>query len=169
MNEPLRVYLISTFSDLAEYRVAVVDVLMRYGLTPILLENLPAADQTPIDAIYQEINDADIVIVLLAHRLGSTMAGAEKSVVELEYERAKSLGKTIFAFVVDEETPWPPNRMDHDLGAVQRFKAHLLRDHLVFFFTTPHDLAVKVAVAVSGFLATGANTFRDRHLAARRY
>ncbi len=150
-SEPLSVYLVSTFSDLAEYRAVVVDVVSRFGLKPILLEHFPAAESSPLRVIFDIINDSDIVILLLAHRLGSRVAETDKSVVELEYEYAKTHGKPILAFVLDDEAPWPPRWIDRDSRPLRAFRTQILSNEVVSIFTTPDDLAIKVAAAVSRF------------------
>jgi hypothetical protein len=153
MLEHFRVFISSTYSDLREYREAVALTLRRFGLVPIRLEDFDAEDQPPLDVALHSIDSSDIVIVLVAYRYGYVPFGGNKSLVELEYERGREAGKPILCFLLDDNQPWPPGQVDPDADSIKAFRGRLLRDReqLVAFFTTPDDLAAKVAVAVSQY------------------
>ena len=110
-------YVSSTISDLAPYRAAVVDVLLRFHLQPILVENLSASAVSPIEATLAALDSADIVILLLAYRLGFTAEGSDTGIVEQEYERTVERGIPLLPFIVDERQPWPPEKIDDLRGA----------------------------------------------------
>lgn len=151
MRGPLRVYLSSTLSDLAEYREAVVSVLVRFGFEPILLEYISATDVSPADVALQTLDRADIVILLLAFRIGYVPPEKGKSIIELEYDRAVASSKPVLTFLADESHPWPPDKIDFNSAAVRRFREKLLTERVTATFTTAGDLAAKVAMAVSQY------------------
>lgn len=94
-------------------------------------------------------------MVLVAWRLGYVPPETDKSLVELEYERALAAGKPTLCFLVDKHQPWPPSQIDSDSSRVTRFRDRLLTQHIVATFTTPEDLAAKVAVAVAQYSRKG--------------
>ncbi len=147
----LRVYLSSTLSDLREYRQAAIDVIRQLGLGVVLLEQFGAADSPPLEASLRAVDSADIVVVLVAHRLGVVPAEVGKSLVEVEYERALQAGKPVLCFVLDEDQPWPPALIDSNYSQVEQFRKRLAEGHLVGTFTTPADLAIKIAAALAQY------------------
>lgn len=126
-------------------------MLERFGLVSVSLEQFGATDQAPLVASLSALDSSDIVILLLAHRLGYVPPDGKKSIVEREYERARDVGKPTLVFVLDDTYPWPPNQIDVDFEGVRRFRERLLQECLVSFFTTPEDLAAKVAIAISQY------------------
>jgi hypothetical protein len=150
MNSDLRVFVSSTYSDLRKYREAVVSSLRRLSLVPVLIESFGATDQPPLDAALRAIDDSDIVVVLVAWRVGYIPPDTDKSLVELEYERAREGGKPTLCFLVDDNQPWPPGQIDPEFYRITQFRERL-RAHTFSYFSTPDDLAFKVAVAVSRF------------------
>ena len=151
MSTDLRVFVSSTYSDLRGYREAVVSALRRLTLIPVRLEDFGASDQPPLEAALDAIDSSDIVVVLVAWRLGYVPTEIDKSLVELEYERALAAGKPTLCFLLDENQPWPPSQIDSDSSRVTRFRDRLLAQNIVKYFTTPEDLAAKVAVAVAQY------------------
>lgn len=151
MSTDLRVFISSTYSDLRGYREAVASALKRLTLIPVRLEDFGASDHPPVEAALHAIDSSDIVVVLVAWRLGYVPPERDKSLVELEYERALAAGKPTLCFLVDEDQPWPPSQIDSDYSRVTRFRDRLLAQHIVSTFTTPEDLAAKVAVAIAQY------------------
>nr|WP_240360016.1 DUF4062 domain-containing protein [Pyxidicoccus caerfyrddinensis] len=147
----MRVFISSTYSDLREYREAVVSTLRRFALELVSLEDLGAADQTPLEASFDAIETSDIVVVLVAWRLGYVPPESRKSLVEREYEKSIEAGKPTFCFLLDEEHPWPVGYLDPDPTRIKAFRQRLLAQHIVGFFTTQEDLAAKVAIALSRY------------------
>jgi hypothetical protein len=151
MPDQLRVFISSTYSDLREYRAAVVSTLARFGLMPVRLEEFGSAAEPALAAALDAIESSDIVIVLVAHRLGYVPPEGDKSLVELEYEKAREFAKPTFCFLLDDDQPWPPSQIDADHTRVGAFRKRLLEQHSVARFTTPDDLAAKVALAISQY------------------
>jgi hypothetical protein len=78
-----------------------------------------------------------------------------RSITEIELAEARSSGKPVLAFLLDPESPWPPNRTDAMGSApgsgqeISRLRSELGTDYLAGIFRTPDDLASQVAAAVS--------------------
>src|SRR3989441_12705672 len=91
MAEQLRVMISSTARDLPEHRKEVMDACLRQGMFPIMMEHLPASDDEAIPASLQMVNEADIYLLILAHRYGYVPKASnpdQLSVTEHEYNRA---------------------------------------------------------------------------------
>jgi len=122
MSSDLRVFISSTYADLREHREEVVSALRRVALIPVRLEDFGASDDRPLDAALGAIDSADIVLLLVAWRLGYVPPETDKSLVELEYERALATGKPTLCFLLDENHPWPPNQIASDYKRITGFE-----------------------------------------------
>jgi len=153
MGANLRVYISSTYTDLRAYREAVVSTLRRFGLGVVTMDEFGASDQPPLSAALRAIDESDILVLLLAHRLGYVPPESTKSIVELEYDMAVERGKPVLAFLLDDSVPWPPNQIDADSQGIKRFRDRILQERVADRFTTTEDLAAKVALAISQYSA----------------
>jgi hypothetical protein len=146
----VRVFLSSTYVDLAEHRAAVVAALARIDQAVVRMEVFGARPEEPMQACLHEVERGELFIGIYAHRYGYVPPGAETSITESELRHAESLHKPILCFVVDDDHPWPPKFIDRSTAAEKIFElkryvtARWVRDA----FTTPADLASKVTPAV---------------------
>src|SRR5229473_488183 len=60
----------STARDLPEHRKEVMDACLRQGMFPIMMEHLPASDDEAIPPSLKMVDEADIYLLILAHRYG---------------------------------------------------------------------------------------------------
>jgi hypothetical protein len=152
MSDNLRVFLSSTFSDLKEYRAAAVSTLQRLGFVPVTFETFGAMDEAPAVASARALAEADIVVFLVAHRYGYIAPGSERSIIELEYDEAVTQKKPVLVFLLSDDQPWPPDQIDFvNVHRMQTFKHRLKTDRIVDRFTTPQDLSVRLAAAISRY------------------
>lgn len=167
----MKIYISSTFQDLSEYRSAVDRTLRRMGHDVIGMEQYVAEGNKPLDRCLADVRAADLYVIILAWRYGYVPVDQPSpgglSITELEYCEAKSSNKTILAFLLDPDTPWPTNRVDamsadpkpgesRPGSNIARFRAELGTSYLAGMFRTPDDLASQVAAAVA---AQGLNRF----------
>jgi hypothetical protein len=155
----MKVYVSSTYQDLVEHRAAVDRTLRRMGHDVIGMEQYVAEGSKPLDRCCDDVRNADVYVVIVAWRYGYVPeAGSPspgKSITEIEHDAAVGAGKTVLAFLLDPEAPWPMNRVDAigakaDAGApIARFRAHLGATYLAGIFRTPDDLASQVAAAIA--------------------
>jgi GTPase SAR1 family protein len=147
----MKAYIAGTYSDLREYREAAVHALRRLGHDVIDMTTFKpsgrAAGSTDLDSVVE----SDIFIVILGWRYGDVSQGTDRSQTELEYRAAVELGKACFAFLLDEDVPWPRGRFDRNLNRIEMFRDDLRRRQVCVNFTSPEDLAEKVAVTVRRF------------------
>jgi tetratricopeptide (TPR) repeat protein len=152
----MKVFLSSTYLDLIEYRKAAHEALERIGQEVGRMEIFGARGEEATSVALDQLEKSDLVIGMYAHRYGFIPAGAEVSITEQEYVHAKNKGKPVLCFVVNEDHPWSPKMMEKDAGKIKKledFKAKVLKEKVVDFFTTPADLGMKVATSVHNHLA----------------
>ena len=95
------------------------------------------------------------MILLIAHRYGTPPEGHDRSVTELEFDRAVTLNLPILAFRVDPEYPWPPRHVETEPETRARLETFLGRVSAkvtVGLFTTPESLEVAIAHALVHFV-----------------
>lgn len=101
----------STARDLPEYRQIAMDVCLRLGKWPKMMEHLPALDADATKASLDMVEEADIYLCILAHRYGSIPAGEEISYTEIEHDRAVERG------VPRWSSSWIPSIPSHRPGS----------------------------------------------------
>jgi Domain of unknown function (DUF4062) len=156
----MKVYISSTYQDLVEYRAAVDRTLRRMGHDVIGMEQYIAEGGKPVERCKADVRVADVYVIIVAWRFGyapnrTATPPDRRSITEIELAEAKLQGKAVLAFLLDPETPWPPNRVDAMGGAaaagedVLRLRSELGADYLAGIFRSADDLASQVAAAVS--------------------
>ena len=112
---------------------------------------------------------ADVYVIIVAWRFGYVPGRTAsppdlRSITEIELAEAQSNGKAVLAFLLDPETPWPPNRVDAMGGAaaagedVLRLRSQLGTDYLAGIFRSAEDDLAKPGCGggprLKGLLAT---------------
>ena len=152
----MKVFISSTYKDLIDYRAAAIAAVEGTSYQAVKMEVFGARSDEPLKACLDEIGQSDLFIGIYAHRYGYVPKDAEISITEMEYLHAKKLDKPIYCFVIDEENqPWLPKWIEDEPGKskLKDFKGRIQTDHTVAFFTTPDDLGMKVANALSHYVA----------------
>jgi hypothetical protein len=154
MTTRLKVYVSSTFGDLKEHRAAVLETIVRTGATPVAIENFGASTELPVEACREQIYVSDVMVLMVAFRYGAIPPGHSLSFTELEYTFAQQAGIPILVFLLDEDTPLLPSFVDtaDALLRVKAFRRLLQERHLIEFFASPSDLALRVARALYRFV-----------------
>lgn len=178
ITEVYRIFLSSTAIDLQEHRRKVSDAIMRLGDLPVGMEQFGALPSDPVDVCQRKARQCDALVVMVAHRYGWVPGVDEggdghKSITWLEVEAALGAGKPIFAFLVDPTFGWSAakeqdllSEADDDAEALKIYKkVQALKDFRTFLereagltrdtFTTPDDLAVKVATSLANWARQG--------------
>lgn len=158
----MKVFLSSTFRDLAQHRKAATEAIERLGLQGSRMEVFGARPEEPMDACLNEIDESDIFVGIYAHRYGYVPPGSEISITEAEYRHAQKLEKPICCFLIDDDHPWQPGMIEAEPGRAKlsKLKEEIRQNLTMDTFTTPEDLALKVATAVSRLLSTPARKER---------
>lgn len=98
-----RVFISSTYSDMRQYREAIIAALNKADCIPYGMERFGAAAVPPLEICYEELENSQIYICALGMRYGSVDEKSGKSYTQLEYEKARELGIPILAFLIDED------------------------------------------------------------------
>lgn len=91
---------------------------------------------------------------IYAHRYGYVPDGSIASITETEFHHARKHNKPIFCFIVDDNYSWPPEMIESEPGKTKltALKAEISSSLVRDTFTTPKDLAYKVATSVGRYL-----------------
>ena len=153
---PHRVFLSSTFVDLAEYRKAVQDAIRQLGAIDVSMEHFGARDERPADECVRLVRDeSDIFVGIYAHRYGYVPDGADISVSEMEYRAASDASLPRFIYLIADNQPWLPAHIDTGLNRdrLLAFKTLVMKRHICQFFGNKDQLATKVVADVGRHIA----------------
>jgi CheY-like chemotaxis protein len=180
----MRLFLSSTYEDLAPHRLVAAQAIERLGQQGIRMEVFGARPSDASTVSFDEIDGSDAFVGIYAHRYGFVPNGSPQSITEQEFDFAHARQKPVFCFLVDEEYPWPPRHIESEPGRsrLHAFKARLRQQVVTDVFTSPEDLAYKLAAALGRFLLAakikreldrvpggdGVSTERGRSQVARR-
>lgn len=142
------VFVGSTYEDLRQYRAAVRDTLHQMETIVRGMEYFGSRPESPKQECLKAVQSCKAYIGIFAMRYGSIDEETGKSVTHLEYEEARRLGMPILVYLIDEENqPVLPKYVETGDNAklLQALKKDLKNRHTVSFFTTPEDLAKRVA------------------------
>lgn len=148
MARALKVFLSSTFEDLAVERQAVLDAIQRLDLEPAAMELFGASDQTPLKACLEAVRRSSLLVLLVGHRYGALVPELDISYSQAEYEEAQRAGIPCLVYLRDDEWPIPPKFLERNperLGQLERFRDLLRSRHTVATFGEPDKLAHLVA------------------------
>jgi formylglycine-generating enzyme required for sulfatase activity len=107
------VFISSTSDDLKEHREQAAKAARASGFSPRMMEYFPAGGDKPsLEACLEKVAEAEVVVVLVAHRYGWVPDGPtnpdDKSVTWLECDHARHvMKKEVLAFLVDTDCDWP--------------------------------------------------------------
>lgn len=153
-RKPLRkIYLSSTFEDLQDHRDAVCRTLRQMRHDVISMEDYTATGERPLDKCLSDVRGCDAYVGLFAWRQGYQPAGHEHSITELELLEAEGSGLPCLVFLLAEDAPWPPARIDEDRRAIVALRRRLQERFLVQYFRGADDLGAAVAAAVANQFA----------------
>ncbi len=169
-----KVFISSTLEDIEPFREKALEAILKLGWQPIDCRYWEAGGNPPLETCLQKVDDADVVVAIVAHRHGWTPpdqpAGEYKSITRLECERAKASRKSIgvIPFLVDEKATWeglvketdrindaPPDKIAEvaaevarSVTALKKFKPWLDQIGTRKTFSNPDQLATEVLHAL---------------------
>lgn len=159
------IYISSTFQDLQEHRAAVHKQLQKLkDVRVIAMESYVAKDERPKTVCLEDVAKCDIYVGLFAWRYGFVPKEENpdgRSITELEYRQATSekVNRKPYCliFLLDPDHAWKRSLCDSTTGEngngerINKFRSELEQAHTFNAFTTPDDLASKVAAAVQNW------------------
>jgi len=142
-----RIYVSSTYEDLADEREAVYHILRKMNFDVVAMEDYVAADERPLDRCLADVASCDAYVGIFAWRYGYIPQGKDQSITELEFREAERTKKNCLLFMLDENVLWLPKFTDKD-NRIETFRNELKKERIVSFFKTKDDLAALASVAV---------------------
>lgn len=103
MEKKYQVFISSTFNDLKDERVEIMEALINLGHIPIGMELFNAADDTQWGVIKRRIEESDYYVLMLSDRYGSLDADGV-GFTEKEYDYAIDKGIPVISFVRSDES-----------------------------------------------------------------
>jgi tetratricopeptide (TPR) repeat protein len=149
----LVVFISSTVRDLHEHRKEVMDACLRMDMLPKMMEHLPASDSDAIRESLRMVDEAGIYLGIFAYRYGYVPAGHDRSLVEMEYQRAVELGIPRLIFLMHKDHPVLPADVETGQPAdkLEAFKRRLETDKVVNYFRSPEDLRAEVISSLTPY------------------
>lgn len=141
----MKVFVSSTFVDLRLHRKAVEEVLNRVQAQFQGMEYFGARPFEPKRACFSELRESSVFVGIYAHRYGHIPKGEATSITEQEFDFAQRLNLPCYCYVVDPDHPWPPAHMEDTTKEQRQIFLAKVSDLVRERFTTPDDLAKKVA------------------------
>lgn len=143
-DKVFRVFVSSTYDDLKEERLAVMNALIEKNCIPIGMEQFPACNQKQIEHIKKRIDSVDYYILIIGGRYGSIEKKSKKSYTQLEYEYAKEKGIPIASFVIaniEELKSTKVERTERGRKRLDAFCKIVMADKMCKKWNNPDDLA----------------------------
>ena len=150
----MKVFISSTYEDLADHRAKVAEAVERLGQQGVRMEVFGARPTEATEASLEEVDESDVFVGIYAHRYGFVPSASGPSITQMEFNRAKEVHKPILCFVIGEDHPWPPKHVEREPGRTQlaTFKRDMGGRLVQGTFNTPEDLAFKVAASLGRYL-----------------
>ena len=123
-----KVFISSTFSDLAEYRLVVQNGIRQLGLEDISMENFGARDERPKDECLRIIkSESDYFVGIYAHRYGFIPKKDTISITQSEYKAAAKSNIPKLIYIIEDDFPFSPKYIDNGENKIrlQKFKDEL--------------------------------------------
>jgi tetratricopeptide (TPR) repeat protein len=163
IQQPLRVFISSTYVDLKDYRQRAIEVVERYKCLPLAMELFMAQPQEPTKVCEKEVKQSDIFMGIYAHRFGFVPDGQPKSITQQEYELARTEGKDCLCFIVDAEFPWKPTLCEFDKkDRLDAFLKVVREQTTVAFFGAVPDFESKLSASLGKLLVEKLGTEEDK-------
>src|SRR5437588_144047 len=148
-----QIYLSSTHSDLKQYRDVVYRTLRQMRHDVIAMEDYVATDQRPLAKCLADVSLCNLYVLIIAWRYGYVPEQdnpEKRSITEMEFRQAVQKGKPCLVFLLAEDHPWSPLKIEKGEGAerLQALRRELSERYTVSFFRSEEDLARLVGAAV---------------------
>jgi len=165
---PMKVFLSSTAQDLKAYRQVADDTILRLFQQAVVMERFGPLPGDPVSECERKARECDVLVCVVAHRYGFVPDKGKGSITQREVEAAYEAGRTVLAWIVAVDYPWPERKeqdlltdpailadqtriseVTENIQSLLGFKAWLRKKFVSEEFTTPEDLGRKIAIALS--------------------
>ena len=95
----LKVFLSSTFRDLAVERQAVGAAVHRMSLSYVGMEHFGSFSDEPITRCFEKVRASTVLVLVLGNRYGFVPDGRALSMTESEYQEAKRIRLSVLVYL----------------------------------------------------------------------
>jgi len=143
----------STNVDLAEYRQTARNVCQELDM-PVIAQEYESTDGENAAVNFSEmlVDRAKCYLGIIAWRYGCVPPGRDRSVTELEYDRAVNHPRGSiprYMFILKEGTSWPENLMDLNRTQVANFRKRVCQELVCELFGDRFEFEFKVRKVLS--------------------
>lgn len=150
MSKKYQVFVSSTYEDLKEERLAVIQYLLKMGFIPVGMEQFPASNMNQMEYIKMMLDDCDYYLLILAGKYGSV---AEDGVgfTEKEYDYAIANGIPVMSILIRDIGDLPNKNCeetDERRTLLNNFREKVMAGKMVDFYTDIGALTSAVGAAL---------------------
>lgn len=145
-----QVFVSSTYTDLKEERMAVMQCLLDNDCIPVGMEQFPASEMSQMDYIRKMLKDCDYYILILAGRYGSIDIDGI-SYTEKEYDYACELGIPVMSFLFQNLNEIPLGKSEQDIVGrekLDKFRKKVSASRLVKYYANIDQLKFHVSNSI---------------------
>lgn len=150
MSKKYQVFVSSTYKDLNEERLAVIQHLLKMGFIPVGMEQFPASNMSQMEYIKMMLDDCDYYLLILAGKYG-TVAEDGVGFTEKEYDYAIENGIPVMSILARDIGKLESERCeetDEKRALLKKFRDKVSANKMVDFYTDIGSLTSAVGTAV---------------------
>ncbi len=151
-----QIFVSSTYKDLIEERLEILNTILNMGHIPAGMENFPAIDEEVLKYIHRVIDQSDYFVLILAGKYGS-VDNEGVSYTEREYDYAVKQKKPVIALIHENLDNLPREKTEtnkRNIRKLKEFQKKVKNGRLVREWTNKDNLAKIFAISLP-------NTIKD--------
>lgn len=151
MSKKYQVFISSTYKDLKPARRKVTETILSMGHFPVGMEMFGASDDEQWNIIKETIDTSDYYLVIVGKCLGTIVPGEEISYTQKEFRYALEKKIPVIGFIMSDEGEPAKTYQETDSIRIEKlnsFKKELETGRTTDYWTTPDDLATRVAISL---------------------
>ena len=145
------VFVSSTYRDLSNHREILRLALETSGYHFMGMEHFAAQHKPPLEVCLGELENSHVYVGIIGRLYGACPARRVLSYTELEYNRAKKLGKYQIMLVIGNDAKLDFSQIEQDSAKIERlnhFRERILQRHQIDYFNSEHEAAWKILAAL---------------------
>lgn len=141
MDSKCQIFISSTYNDLQDIRLNLINVLYAFGYEPIGMEYFSASDEEQFEYVKRIIRKVDFYILIVAGSYGS-VSDDGLSYTEKEYDFALKNNKSILVYIENYNTE------KYDDIRLETFINKVSKNRIIACWKSKDDLAIKVLLSL---------------------
>lgn len=146
MKKVYQVFISSTYEDLKDERLAVLNALLSINCLPAGMEHFSAASEEQFEYIKRIIDRTDYYVLIIGGRYGSVDASGV-SYTEKEFDYAVKKGVPVLAFIRSNVDDIPAKYAEYDpekRDRLDKFRKKVMNKRLISLWSQKDELSAKV-------------------------